>query len=245
MALDEDLGRIKAKISKLLKLAEGSGNEHEAANAMGKARALMDKYQLDKIDIIEVDGVSRAFKEAQATRAFKACPAHIQWLTVGVGKFNDCQAQFQHGHPIDFKANAKRVYSEGKIIVFRGYSLDVDLCIEMFTRLTGAINRLCGEYLQSIGHEGRYPMGIGNAYKRGAVSTILRRLDALKIERQKITTAKGTSLVVVKENAVAEHFGSAKYKSEKERKMDSTTFLAFLEGQKDGERVEIQKSVEA
>lgn len=244
MAHDTDIDRIKAKISKLLKLAEGSANEHEAANAMGKARSLMDKYQLTKIDIIEVDGVAKEFKAAQATRAFKACPKHIQWLATSIAKFNDCQAIFENGHEINFKKNDNRVHAYGKIIVFCGYSLDVDICVEMFARTVSAVNRLCAIFLAASGHEGRYPMGIGNAFKQGCADKIGNRLSELKIERQKLTTASGTSLVVVKDNAVSEYFGSVKYKSSCSRKLDSESFKAYEAGIKAGDEVELQKKIE-
>lgn len=244
MAHDTDIDRIKAKISKLLKLAEGSANEHEAANAMGKARSLMDKYQLTKIDIIEVDGAAKEFKEAQATRAFKSCPKHIQWLATSIARFNDCQAIFEGGHEINFKKNDNRVHAYGKIIVFRGYSLDVDICVEMFARTVSTVNRLCSTFLAANGYEGRYPMGIGNAFKQGCAGRIGDRLHELKVERNKLVTASGTSLVVAKDKAVSEYFGSVKYKSTGTRRMDFESFKAYEAGVKAGNEVELQRQID-
>lgn len=240
----EDIDRIKSKISKLLKLAEGSSNEFEAANAMSKARALMDKYQITKIDIVEVNGIEKEFKEAQATRAFKACPKHIQWLSVYIAKFNDCQAKFITGVPIDFKKNDKRVYNYGKAIIFRGYSLDVDICIEMFTRAISAVNRLCAIYLENEGYEGRYPMGIGNAFKQGCVSRIGEILNGIKVERGRLTTSSGTSLVVLKENSVAAYFGEAKYGTSRGTERDYESEKAYLHGELAGNSVELQSKIE-
>lgn len=241
----EDLERIKGKIAKLMNLAEKATNEHEAASAMSKARALMDKYDLEQADIIEVDGVSVEFLSASATRAFKACPKFMQHLAVAVARFNDCQAQFEGGHPINFKANAKRVHNYGNVIVFRGYKRDVEIAIDMYARLLGAVNRLCREWLDDNGHEGKYPVGLGGKFKEGAVSTITSVLQAAQIERQKLTTASGTGLVVVKGAAVDKYFGEAKYGTSKSKPMNDEQAEAYREGRMRGQQIEVQKKVTA
>ena len=49
------LGKIKSKYRKLLRLAVGSANEHEAANAMLKAAKLLQKWHLDEQDLEDDD----------------------------------------------------------------------------------------------------------------------------------------------------------------------------------------------
>lgn len=239
----EDLSRIKIKIAKLMNLAEKAANEHEAANAMAKARAYMDKYDLEQADIIEVDGVAKEFLAAAATRAFKTCPSFVQYLAVAVAKFNDCQAVFEGGHPINFKKNNNRVHIYGNIIQFRGYKHDVEVALDMFARLNGTINRLCKEWLIETGHTGRYPVGIGSKFKEGAVDSINKFLAEAQIERQKLTTSSGTGLVLLKGEAVAKYFGEANYGTAKHKEMTPEQTAAYFSGVIRGKSVEIHKKV--
>jgi len=244
MSEEKNLERIKAKIEKLFNLAEGASNEHEAASAMAKARALMDAYQLSRIDILTVNGEEKEFGKQRATRVFNNVPSYMNILSVAVAKFNDCQSCFEWDQKT-FKVNAKQY---GKVIVFKGYKQDVDMAVEMFDRLLFAVNNMCARWLVEIGHEGRYPVGLGNKFKYGACHTLCDRLKELMIERQKITTSTGTGLVVIKGAAVAEYFGEASYVDKKGPKIDAEldpeAAMAFFEGRRRGKDVEIHRAVE-
>lgn len=242
---ESELLRIKAKIAKLMALAERGGTEHEAANAMAKARALMDKYQLEQADIIDIGGEKQEFLSAAATRAFNSMPEYLNWLAVGVARFNDCQAVTTWGHEINFKKNDKRQNHFGKRIEFRGLKQDVEMAIDMYARLQGAVNRLCKEWLVENGHEGRYPVGLGTQFKAGACTRLYERLKALTKERESLTVkSTGNALVVVKGAAVAKYFGEVSYeKSNWKGRPDAKSIDAFREGRKGAETVEIQKKV--
>lgn len=240
-----DLERIKVKIAKLMNLAEKASNEHEAANAMSKARALMDKYQLEQADIIDIGGETQEFLSAAATRAFNSIPEYLNWLATAVARFNDCQAVFTYGHPINFKKFDQRQNLLGKRIEFRGLKTDVEMAIDMYARLQGAVNRLCKEWLIEQGHTGRYPVGLGTQFKAGACTRLCERLKALTKERETLTVkSTGTALVVVKGAAVAKYFGEATYKkSNWKGRQDEESVDAYMEGRKSAESVEIQKKV--
>lgn len=240
-----ELERIKSKIAKLMALAERGGTEHEAANAMSKARALMDKYQLEQSDLIDIGGDVQEFLSAAATRAFNSMPEYLNWLAVAVARFNDCQAVTTHGHIINFKKNDKRQNHFGKRVEFRGLKTDVEMAIDMFARLQGAVNRLCKEWLESIGHEGRYPVGLGTQFKAGCCTRLYHRITELTKEREQLTVkSTGTALVVVKGAAVAKYFGEVTYAQSKWKgKADQDSIDAYREGKKSAETVEIQKHV--
>lgn len=242
----EDLDRIKSKVAKLMNLAEKSSNEHEAANAMSKARSLMDKYDLQQFDIIEINGIKEEFLAAHATRAFKACPQYMADLAVWVGTLNDCKVVFEHGHPINFKENKNRVHNFGKIIVFRGYKRDAEMAVDMYTRLIAAVNGLCRAWLDANGHVGKYPVGIGGKFKSGAVDTICMVLSKAQSARELLKVGNGTGLVVVKGNAIAEHFGATTpgKKRPKPKAMNEEQYAAYLAGLVEGQKVEVQKSLD-
>lgn len=241
-----ELDRIKAKIAKLLNLAEKATNEHEAANAMAKARSLMDKYELSRIDVLEVNGEKREMLASDASRAYAACPAWMQTLAVAVATLNDCQAVFE-GAPVTYRTENRpgvRKKNWGKKLVFRGFRHDVELAIDMFARLVGALNNLFANWIKEKGHEGRIPMSLNTNFKSGAVATIRRVMIQAKIEREKLTTSSGTSLVVVKDNAVAEYFGAVSYGTAKAKAFTSDDAAdAYNEGRIRGHQVEVQRRV--
>jgi hypothetical protein len=243
----EDLDKIKSKIAKLLNLAERASNEHEAASAMSKARALMDKYDLQQVDIIEQDGQRHEMLAADASRAFAACPKWMSTLAVIVAQFNDCQAIFE-GAEVNYKTENRpnaRKKNWGKKIVFRGFRRDVELAVDMYARIIGALNGLFAQYLKDIGHEGRVPMSLNTNFKCGAVSTITRLLRESIIERQKLTVSNGTALVVAKSNAVAEYFGNVTYTTKKARAFTSDESAdAYWEGKKRGHQVETHRKIQ-
>lgn len=243
----ENLDSIKSKIAKLLNLAERASNEHEAASAMSKARKLMDKYDLQQVDIIEQDGQRHEMLAADASRAFAACPKWMGHLAVVVAQFNDCQAIFE-GAEVNYKTENRpsaRKKTWGKKIVFRGFRHDVELAVDMYARIIGALNGIFSQYLKDIGHEGRVPMSLNTNFKSGAVSTISQYLREAIIERQKLTASSGTALIVVKSNAVAEYFGNVSYKTAKAKSFTSDEAVdAYLEGQKRGHQVETHRKIQ-
>lgn len=242
MSFDQaEVDRMKAKIQKLMNLAEKSSNENEAASALAKARSLMDKYELTQIDILEVDGVKKEFMEGRATRTFAACPKHIDILAVAVATFNDCQA-VRNGEIVNYKKKEHDAKKYGYYIIFRGLKTDVEMALDMMARLMTVINDLCDKYLIEIGHEGKYPVGIGSKFKYGCASGICNKLKEFQKERDLLTTSAGTGLVLAKGNMVAEYFGNVKYGKSKV-KMDSEQIDHFREGKARGQRVEVVKSV--
>lgn len=241
---DDNLNRIKSKIEKLFNLAEHASNEHEAANAMAKARKLMDEYQLTRVDILTVGDKQVEFSTEAATRVFANIPVYMDILAVQVAKFNDCQA-VRRKDVKTFKANKKQT---GWAVVFRGMKQDVHIATEMYDRLMFAVNNLCARWLVEIGHEGKYPVGKGGKFKLGAVHTINERLREYMEEREKTMIEQGkhagTALVVVKGNAVAEYFGNVDYKQAKYNTgNDEDSTEAYFEGLRRGATVDVFHNV--
>lgn len=245
MSSDANLERIKAKIQKLFNLADKAKNEHEAANAMAKARKLMDEYQLSKYDIKGTGEHQQQFMESQVSRVFANMPKYMDILAVAVARFNDCHSRLLYGQKT-FKANVKNI---GKYLQFYGLKEDVEVAAGMYATLLGAINRLCNEYLESIGHVGKYPMGIGNQFKYGCARRLCERLNDLREEREaefaKASQSTGTSLVLVKSQIVESHYGITQYTKVKHKQSDVEGGLeAFLAGLAAADQVQIQKQIQ-
>lgn len=245
--MDQELDRIKQKIQKLLNLAEKAANEHEAANAMAKARALMDKYELSQFDTLDMGGVDVKFTRALATRFFAAIPEYLRFLPVAIAQLNDCQTQMVWGE-VTYKKKPGERYKMGKAIEFRGMVNDVELAVDMFTRLIGAVNRLCAEYFERQGYVGKYPVGLGTKYKTGAIISLAARIEELTKERANLKTSNGTGLMVVKGAAVAEYFGDVEYGRSVPRaakNLDDEESMAFHSGREDANKINIQEELES
>jgi len=240
-----DLSKIKDRIAKLLRMADDASSPNEAAIAASRARKLMDKYQLSQLDI--ADSVEEDFATDPATRFYAAMPYHLNVFSVAVAKYNDVQAKLENGH-VDHRGSAAKGHTKkwGPRIVFNGYKNDVQLAVQMFNSLSDVVDRLCREYVAKEGYT-RFPVGIAKAFKVAAVLEISARLQAMTVERDKLTSeTTGTSLVLMKSIAVAAHFGDAGYKGKKTKfHQDDESFAARQAGVQAGRSVEITKSVES
>lgn len=197
-----DLNKIKDRIAKLLRMAADSSSPEEAAIAAGRARSMMDKYQISAMSVESIDEV---FLSKPASMFLKNFPMWMQTLGVQIARYNDCQATYTWGdHSAGSEGNAKA-------IEFRGYSSDVMMAIDMYKRLCSVIDRLAGEYQTKKGIV-KYDPKIGAEFKRGAATAIIQTVQSLTIEREKIEhLTKGTSLVAFKMKGVEEKFGKMNY----------------------------------
>lgn len=253
----EHLDRIKERIAKLMAMAQDASSPNEAAIAAQRARALMDKYQLDEYDVSEA--APQEFASEAATRAYASVPYHIDILAVAVAKYNDCHSVFEWTK-MDYRMEGKArlngrdgrgTKAVGKRIVFRGYKNDVELAKQMLDRLLANIDALCKAYMQA-NHPGKYNVRIGGDYKAAAARSLIVKFDEMMIERKRLTVAStGTALVVVKAARVDDHFGEVSYKSKSKsvaKNIDYEDHLASeaarAQGYIDGQKIEITKRLD-
>ena len=131
-------------------------------------------------------------------------------------------------------------------IKFKGYQSDVELSCQMFEILLSAVDRLRREYFKELGAS---PTPVLNdIFNMAAITEISYRLASMTIEREQLMTDEesGTSLIVVKGNAVTAYYGEPPYKSEKvdleiQTKEEQKAYLA---GSFAGRNVEITKQID-
>lgn len=226
----EDLERIKSKIAKLLALAESGCNEHEAANAAAKARAYMDKYQIEAADLGDSNPTEQIEEVAHGYSTAR-WPQWKQTLAVRVANVNDCFVVFQQN-------------GGGKVLVFQGFTSDANLCVQMYNYLVTTINNMAEQYRV----ERNAFMAEVNCYREGVEHTISKRLQDIADNRKReCITGGGTSLVVVKLGQVAKVFGEAKYKKGQSRdfgQADAMRRAAFVKGRADGHAVTINEELQ-
>ncbi len=103
MMTQEERGRIIGKIKKCFALA-GSSNEHEAAAALKRARALMDKYAISDGDMLAAEATERSGK----SRAKENPVAWETTLVRIIGQAFGCRVIFSP--PITWESNGEWLF---------------------------------------------------------------------------------------------------------------------------------------
>lgn len=230
-----DIENVKRRIAKLLAIAEDNrANANEAAAAASQAEKIMRKFQLDHADLITVElrkGEAMATADSVANAKTnktlaKEVPPWASFLAVAVGRFNHCGARI-----------AKTDKGEACVRFF-GYQADVELCKWMFDYLVATINRLAEEYKWSEDYinNGR---SVLTSYRRGTASGIISAIKKLEAERQAQQTVTGTSLMVVKADAIVKKFGNVF--ATKKASTTNKSGAAFSQGFEDGKNVDINR----
>lgn len=168
--------KILDKIRKLLALAK-SDNPHEAANAAGRAQALIARYQLDP-DECEVSGGPIPLTVGKHVIYMGRTTRHDSWavdIAASVARVNRM-------HPYRTWDPSTRM----PMVMAVGDHRDAELCKFLTGWLVGEVERL---YLEAK------PAGLGrgegkawaNSFRLGAANTIGKRLrDAQDEERKKL-----------------------------------------------------------
>jgi hypothetical protein len=228
----EDLAKIKDRIAKLLSMAADSSSPNEAAIAAGRARSLMDKYQVSEFDVTKK--VETEFATLPAFPDFDdqldMFRAH---LSVAVATYNDCIARYEYT-----LLSKPRGLVKGKRVLLMGFKSDVELAAQMYARLIQNIERLRKVWFKEQGI--KYTTRLGRNFADGAVAIITQRLNAMTKERDTVLIGTGTSLMVIKKEAVEDHFGEAKYgKASPRKKVSAVGVAALMAGRKAGASIEI------
>jgi hypothetical protein len=232
-AAPDNMDSIKRRIAKLLAIAEDNrANPEEAAAAAGMAEKIMRKFQLDHADLIMVElrkgedmATADSVANAKTNKTLaKEVPPWASILATAVARFNHCGARVQK-------------FSDGNVGVrFFGYKADAELCKWMYDYLIATINRLAEEYKWSedYSNNGR---SVLTSYRRGVTSGICSAIHKLEQERKAQQTSTGTSLMVVKQNAIVEKFGDVF----RTKRAGATTIRsgAFSAGYEDGKNVDV------
>jgi hypothetical protein len=229
----EDKAKIIERVQKLLRMAADTSSPNEAAIAAGRARKLMDQHQLQMADLKEESG----FGFEKIDKAYRFMPVWKNILSVQVAKFNDCKCSTINEWQTINQSWARR-------IMFQGYEADVAVGKAMFEYLVLTIDRLCQQYIAPLGYT-RYPAKIGDAFKKSATMEVIKRMQAMQVEREsELLTSAGTSLVLFKMAAVEAEFGKAKYVDKPlTTRRDAETFRAKDAGREAGRGISLNTQI--
>lgn len=237
MTTTENLDSVMRRVQKLMAIAEHERSDpNEAAAAAGMAEKIMRKYQIEQSDVIMASlkkGDDLGTEDVLATAKtngtpVKKVPLWAGWIAVGVSKLNDCGARICHN-------------SKGEAVVrFFGFTADVKIAGYMLTYLLETTNRLCNEFKKTP----EYAMGgrsLVNSYRQGVAMGITSSINALvKAKTEQVAASTGTSLIVVKSQAIAERYGSF---GTSVSKTSVSRGGAFYNGVADGKNVSVRTAI--
>ncbi len=231
----ENLESVKRRVQKLLAIAEHERSDpNEAAAAAGMAEKIMRKYQLDYADVIMAalkkgDDLSTedivCTAKTNGTKTKTVSP-WVGMLAVAVAELNECGCKM--GWTSDNEA----------CIRFFGYTADVQLATWTLGYLVETTNRLCNEYKKTEGYltGGRRVL---NSYRHGVSIGITQSLRALAAAKTtEVQTSTGTSLMVVKQAAIAEKYGKFETRLTKTKVSRGDS---FFHGLADGRKVNVDQ----
>ena len=185
----EDRTKILDRVRKLFAMSQQeNASANEAAIAAKRCRFLMDKHGVSEADLATSEFLSLDIS------TYKKRPKWHSLLVLGIAVANDCIVE------------SIRDGRGGTLTTtFKGFEQDVLLAQLMFEYLTGAMDRLYKEFSQDEGVSGKaYRM----SFNYGFAAEMQKRLFDMAKERAAVVNeATGTSLVVVKNQLVAEEFG--------------------------------------
>lgn len=198
--MSDNLDAIYKRLKKLLAMSEDKSSPAEAANAAAMAENIMRKYQIDQADVIfkELDdGKQEHFGTAdvgsrfnQAARGVLNGDRILSTLSVAVARLNDAQALFIQDSFF------------GRMIRFRGYKPDVEVCRFTFRYIMGTMQR-SANVCKDPSFE----------FKQGFVTAVIEILKQAKTDKdlEAQSNVGSRSLIIVKSDAVGKFFGDVRY----------------------------------
>ena len=205
MTMNTKTEKLHAKIRKMMAMAERTeGNEEEAAVAARMVEKLMRKHNLSIGDVtpeqIKSDILGSEWDKMKWTA--NRCPAWVQGIAISISGVFDTFVTFSVA-----SHNDKHVHAYQVNLRFVGTELDVQVSLQLFSYLYSTIIRLTDKYFK----ENPSPKGKARTYKNsfrsGMGHRLSERLKELKAEREKEFAQTGTTLIVVKQDAIAEYLG--------------------------------------
>ncbi len=224
--MSENMDRIIEKISKLLAMANDSSSPNEAMIAARRARALMDKHQLEVSDIEAAKGSQ--FLELKYELNGSRTPKWMVSLASASSSLNDCRVLRQRG-----------IYDTNMSFVFQGFKADTIVAKLTFEYFVEACERQL-ERLKLKGASKR------NFFRLGFAQQVSYRYALIVNERQQtMVSSTGTALIPLKMSQIIEYFGeTGTYKPAPTRNASSEEIAAYMRGVEQGKQLGLDPQVE-
>lgn len=235
--MNDQLQSAMRRAQKLLAIAgDDRANPNEAASAAAMAEKLMRKFSLEHADVMSAEFKKEAnFSSQDAACVMKKGKGHkpknvppwAQWLAVPTAQLHDVQARNAYNAEL------------GACIRFLGFTADVQLAAWSFDYLTTCVIRATRAFQK----EATRSKVESDSFRRGFVMALLTSLrNAIDAKAAELAeSSAGTSLMIVKADAVAAHFGEVSYGSKASKAQIAGD--AFHAGRVQGAQVNVTQAV--
>jgi hypothetical protein len=253
----DERARAIARIRKMLRMAEGQANQHEAEVAASMAAKLMAKYNVDYADVIarEIqsgDGAYIVEMPVEETAYLRSLPTYYNVLVTAVCEVLACVPVYRNRYP--------RADGTGTcpVMIVRGYKDDVQMVIWLSTYILRQIEELANYSWKSEVYPTMHDAGIAvhaskrrsykNNHKYGAVMSIIPRVqETYRAQAEDSVNPGGTELqcaaaglAEIKRKAIALAFGAG---GKLLKATGGRDYAAIAAGQRDGNSVNINRIV--
>lgn len=218
--------RVIEKISKLLAMANDTSSPNEAMIAARRARALMDKHQLEVSDIETAKGSQ--FLSLKHELKSSRTPKWMTVLASASSTLNDCRVlryREEHEHNMSF--------------LFQGFKADAIVAKLTFEYFVEA----CEKQLKELAIKGASKR---NFFRLGFVQQIAMRCLAIKREREiDMVSSTGTALIPLKKAQIEDHFGECGvYKPNETRAATIEEKSAYLRGHQEANKIGLDPQIQ-
>jgi len=172
------ISKVKDKIRKLLALAE-SDNEHEAAQALGRAQALMEKHEVCEAEF--GSPAIEAIEEASLGGEIGKLLAWRRWLLHAAATHNGCGGYI------------KRAGYRKSVMRLCGRPSDITRAMHIYDECVKVVDRLARVHCRGRGR------GYAAAFRCGVVRTIQKEMreERGKLRKEMEGAVSETALVIV------------------------------------------------
>ena len=209
--------KLITRVRNLLDMAGDASSPNEASIAARRARALIDKHQLTDLDLQKPE--ENLFGHSDITFGHKNAPKWIGRIAVQVAYLNDCNVILTSLHGFAFYK-------------FSGFLTDTETAKHMLIYLQVVADRISQQ--QKINRKQ------SSSFRLGFAKGIQEQVTSILVERNKLKTSDGTSLVVCKKALVEEHFGIMNVRRSKTKTADAEAYAA---GVKAGHSTSLNRQV--
>ena len=217
---------ILMKVQRMLMLAEGATNEHEAALAAAMAQKFMLQHDLCIEDLGEITEEDTKILEESVYETGRMANWKLD-LFCGVARSFGCRPLIVTGY-------------RSRTLRLVGTKANMAVARSTFEYLVSTVDRLAK---REVSGEGR---SVISAYKLGVATTVVSRLKQQAEENakevNKAATAAGTELVLVKDAALKEHMSRYSGSSYRSPRNPVNTY-GYRLGKKHGQRVSLNSQI--
>ena len=208
------LEKIRARIQKLLAMAQDSSSPHEAAIAAERVQKLMAKFNLEMADVIakelqDEDNLVQADREFK----YKRTPRYIGQIEVAVAKAFNCEVKSRWQMHEGVEYDVTEIY---------GYKTDVEvvknLCSYICDQLESMAKRVkVPEHYRQHRYTRRYMAD----WRKGATREICRKIQSFygagdkqdHSQPEPPSDNSSMNLALLKKDAIRRKFGEFEYSS--------------------------------